>query len=153
MDGVKVIQLNEDHRLFLQGEFGNFRIYAIVTYTRPEIIPSSVKKISSTHFQANVAIESSPGTMEECEVAFRAPIAPYANVRAAKYGMHFDSFEFAGAGPGTESFVCDLSFITNQAENCPPIPLKVEYIGIAKSERREAQDRLGEGHEKLQKIW
>lgn len=152
MAGVKVIRLSEDHRLFLQGQFGGFRIYILVTHTRAEIIPGSVQPISLTHFVAVIRLELSPGTLTEHQIVFRAPLLPYTDVRATSYGLFPDSFEFRGPGPGTESFPCNLSFLLHYAENSPPIPLRVEYIGITKSEKREAHDRLGEGHEKLQKL-
>lgn len=151
MDDVKVIRISEDHRLFLQGEFGGFRIYSLVTHSRAEVIPKSIRKISSTHFVSTVKFEFTPGSVTEHEIFFRSPI-PFADVRATSYGIFPDSFEFRGSGPGTESFPCNLSFILIDAENCPSIPLRIEYIGIAKSAKREAQDRLSEGHEKLQKL-
>lgn len=152
MTSVKEVRLSEDHRLFLQGEFGGFRIYTLVTHPRAEIVPQSVRRIYSTHFVSSVRLELTPGSITEHEIVFRAPMFPFSDVRATKYGLFPDSFEFRGAGPGTESFPCSLSFLLHYAENCPLLPLFVEYIGIAKSEKREAQDRLGEGHEKLQKL-
>lgn len=152
MEGVKAIRVSEDHRLFLQGEFGGFRIYSLVTHSRAEVVPQSVRQISSDHFVSSVRFEFSPGSITEYEIAFRTPIFPFADVRATRYGLFPDSFEFRGAGPGTVSFPCGLSFLLHYAENCPSIPLRIEYIGIAKSKKREAQDRLGEGHEKLQKL-
>ncbi len=152
MEGVKAIRVSEDHRLFLQGEFGGFRIYSLVTHARAEVVPQSVRPISSTHFVSSVRFEFTPGSITEHEIAFRTPIFPFADVRATRYGLFLDSFEFRGAGPGTESFPCSLSFLLHYAENCPSIPLRIEYIGIAKSAKREAHDRLGKGHEKLQKL-
>jgi len=152
MDGVKIIRLSEDHRLFLQGGFGRFRIYFLVTHTRVEIVTQSVRRLSPTHFSAVLKLELAPNTLTEHEVTFHAPLLPYSDVRATCYGLFPDAFQFRSVGPGTESFPCDLSFLLHQAENCPSIPLRVEYIGIAKSEKREAQDRLGKGHEKLQKL-
>lgn len=151
MNGVTAIRTSEDHRLLLQGEFGSFRIYTLVTHSRAEVIPQSVRRISATHFGSVVKLELKPGSITEHEIVFRAPI-PYTDVQATRYGLFPDSFQFHGDGPGTESFPCNLSFLLHYAENCPLIPLRVNYIGIAKAEKREAQDRLGEGHEKLQKL-
>jgi len=151
MEGIKAIQTSEDHRLLLQGQFGGFRIYSLVTHSRAEVVPRSVRKISSTHFVSSVKFEFTPGAITEHEIAFRPPYL-FTDVRASQYGLFPDCFEFRGAGPGTESFPCNLSFLLLYAENCPLIPLRIEYIGIAKSAKREAQDRLGEGHEKLQKL-
>ncbi|MGQ0689891.1 MAG: hypothetical protein ACT4NK_14145 [Limnobacter sp.] len=152
MEGVKEIRVSDDHRLFMQGEYGGFRIYFLVTHSRAEVLPQSVRQISSTHFIAWVRLELTRGSITEHEIIFRTPIFPFADVRATKYGLFPDSFEFRGAGPGTEKFPCSLSLLLNYAENCPSIPLRVEYIGIVKSAKREAHDRLGEGHEKLQKL-
>lgn len=152
MDGIKAIRVSEDHRVLLQGEFGGFRIYALVTHSRAEIVPQSVRPISSTHFLSSVKLELTPDSITEHEIAFRAPILPYTDVRATCYGLFPDSFEFRNSCPGTESFPCSLSFLLHYAENCPSIPLRVAYIGIAKSEKREAHNRLSEGHEKLQKL-
>ncbi len=115
-------------------------------------VPLSVRRLSPTHFASSVRLELAPRTITEHEIVFRAPILPYADVRATCYGLFPDSLEFCGSGHGTEKFPCNLSFLLNYAENCPLIPLRVKYIGIAKSEKREAQDRLGEGHKKLQKL-
>ncbi|QPR32252.1 hypothetical protein I6G96_14715 [Delftia acidovorans] len=152
IDGVKKIHINEDHRLFLQGEFGGFRIYYLVTHSRAEVVPQSVRQISSHHFVSSVRFELTPGSITEHEIFFRTPIFPFADVRATRYGLFPDSFEFRGGCPSTESFPCSLSFLLHYAENCPSVPLRIEYIGIAKSAKREAQDRLGKGHEKLQKL-
>lgn len=152
MEGIKAISPSEGHRLLLQGEFGGFRIYTLVTHSRAEIVPQSVRRMSATYFASSVKLELTKGSITEHEIVFRAPILPYVDVRANCYGLVPDSFEFVCPGPSTESFPCDLSFLLYYAENCPLIPLLVNYIGIAKSEKREAQDRLGEGHEKLQKL-
>lgn len=136
MGDVKVIRISEDHRLFFQGEFGGFRIYSLVTHSRAEVIPKSIRKISSTHFVSTVKFEFTPGSVTEHEIFFRSPI-PFADVRATSYGIFPDSFEFRGSGPGTESFPCNLSFLLIYAENCPSIPLRIEYIGIAKSPNRQ----------------
>lgn len=152
MDGVKEIRVSEDHRLFLQGEFGGFRIYYLVTHSRAEVVPESVRRISAERFVSSIRFELMPGLITKHEVVFRAPILPFVDVRATKYGLFPDSFEFKVLGPRTESFPCSLSFLQHYAENCPSIPLRIEYIGIAKSAKREAQDRLGEGHEKLQRL-
>lgn len=151
IEGFKVIRVGEDHRLFLQGEFGGFRMYFLVTHSRVEVVPSSVRKISPTHFVSIVKFEFTSGSVMECKILFRTPI-PFSDVRATRYGIFPDSFEFRGAGPGTETFPCSLSFLLMHAENCPSIPLRIAYIGIAKSAKREAQNRLGDGHEKLQKL-
>lgn len=156
VDGVienfQEIKISEDHRLFLQGEFGKFRIYYLVTHTRFEVIPESVKKVSPSHFFSRVKIQTNKEEIRDFGVLFRAPIVPFFDVRACSYGMFPDSFEFLLADSHTEKFPCDLSFYQYCMEDGPAIPLKVEYIGIAKSEKREAQDRLGKGHEKLQKM-
>lgn len=152
MDGVKAVRVSDDHRVFLQGEFGGFRIYVLVKHPRAEVVPMSVQRISETHFRSLVRFEMSPDVISEHEVVFRAPILPFEAVRAHTYGLFPDSFEFIGAGRGTECFPCHLSFILGYAENAPHIPLDVRYIGVAKAAGREAQDRLGEGHEKLQRM-
>lgn len=146
----KAVRTSPDHRIFLQGQFGDFRIYFLVLHSRPEVVPASVRRISENHFLASIRLEQAGKTFTEHEVAFRAPLVAYHQVRATSYGLFPDAFEFSGSGPGTESFICDLTFLTHQAENAPQIPIKVRYIGIAKAEGREAEDRLGEGHEKLQ---
>jgi hypothetical protein len=153
IDGIHVEPLSEDHRLLLQGEFGGFRVYCLTTHTRPEVIPESVNQISETHFSAALRLELHPNVVTEHQVVFRAPILPFRSLRAVAYGLYPDCFEFKGySGPGAENFICDLTFLTHYAENAPKIPLQVRYIGIAKAPSREAQDRLGEGHEKLQKL-
>ena len=152
MEGVKLIQVNEDHRLFLRGEFGGFRIYMLVTHPIVEIIPDTVKLISDTHFIASLKLELSPGVMSEHKVIFRAPILPFYNVRATEYGIFPDAFEFKLPLDRIERFPCNLNFLQEFAENSPVIPLCVRYVGIVKSKQREAHDRLGKGHEKLQML-
>jgi hypothetical protein len=93
-----------------------------------------------------------PNEVTEHEVVFLAPILPYRDVKAAIYGLYPDSFAFEGHTGGRETFICDLTFLTQYAKNSPPIPLNVRYVGIAKAPNREAQHRLGEGHEKLQAL-
>ncbi len=152
LDELKIIQVSNDHRLFLEGEFGKFRIYCLTSHTRPEVIPDSVRLLSSDHFSAMLELELMPGEVSRHEVVFRLPYLSIDEVKSATYGLYPDSFAFIKRGFGPNIHVCDLSFLTLYAENAPLIPLKVEYIGIAKAEAREAPDRLGEGHEKLQKL-
>ena len=123
----------------------------MVTHTRVEVIPESVRRLSATHFASSVRVELSLGSITQHDITFRAPVSCI-DVKAARYGLFFDSFQFRDSGPRAESFPCNLSFLLHHAENCPLIPLRVNYIGIAKAEKREAQDRLGKGHDKLQKL-
>ena len=142
IDGVRTIQLSEDHRLFLKGEFGKFKIYFLVNHTRFEIIPDSVKKISDRQFSATIKVELNEGEITNHNVEFNTPILPFNQVRAYTYGLTPDSFEFNVPGHKNECFFCDLSFLRDFGINPPIIPLKVVYIGIAKAEKREAHDRL-----------
>ncbi|MGG6101230.1 MULTISPECIES: hypothetical protein [Pantoea] len=151
MDGVKEISLSKDRLLQLQGEFGDFKIYHLVTHSRVMIVPESVCKLCPSSFKANVRFELTPGDITEKTITFW-PRFKFTDVRAVNFGLFPDSFGFTGDWEGTKAFPCDLSFLLNFAELHPPIPCRVEYIGIAKAEGREAQDRLGEGHDKLQTL-
>lgn len=70
LDGVQVEQLTENHRLFLEGEFGKFRIYCLVTHTRPEIVPESVSLLSDTHFSAVLRLELRPDIITDIKLCF-----------------------------------------------------------------------------------
>ncbi|WP_454877421.1 hypothetical protein [Serratia inhibens] len=152
IQGTKTIQINDDHRLHLSGEFGGFRIYLLVNHTRAEVIPETVRQVSRTHFIATVKLELFPNKITEHEIHFRAPVTSFSGVRARRYGLFPDSFEFKVNSPKTETYPCSLHFLQHFAENCPLIPLNIQYIGITKSENREAHHRLEKGHEKLQKL-
>ena len=151
--GIKVLQVQDDERLFLEGQFGGFRLYCLVTHTRPEVIAGSVRRLSDEHFAAVLRLELAPGKASDHDVVFRSPLVPVVEVTDGAYGLYPDAFVFRHpARLGSEAFVCDLSLLTLYAENAPIIPLQVHYIGIAKAEGRTAEDRLGEGHPKLQSL-
>jgi len=153
IDGVKMIELGDNHRLFLEGEFGGYRLYCIVTHARPEIIPDSVRWVGEKHFAASLRLELKPGEVTTHDVVFKTPIEDHRLLEVNTYGLFPDAFAFRKASSTvTESYICDASFLTNCAQNAPLLPLHVRYIGIAKAANREAHNRLGEGHEKLQDL-
>lgn len=152
IDGVKTIRVDEDSLVHLSGEFGGFRLYCLVSYPRAEIVPESVKRVSETSFASKIRLELIPGQVADHEVVLRSPLDPPWEVRAAESELFPDAFAFSSDNYGDQFYRCDLSFLSICAETCPKIPLRIEYIGIAKGEKRGAHNRLGDGHEKLQKI-
>lgn len=149
---VKTIKIDENNLLHLEGEFGNFKIYFLVTHTRAEIIPHSVTRIHENYFKATLKLELTNNKLSEHDVTFKCPLLPYTSVISFAPGILHDSFAFINHRGGKDIFQCDLTFMQNYAMDCPTIPLKIEYIGVAKAPSREAHERLGEGHEKLQKM-
>jgi len=155
-DELYVHQLNEDHRIFFQGDFTGFHMYALVTHTKFKVNKDSVKLIDHYSFKAEIIFEKETGEEITKLVEFNSPLIPISSVTACKYGRDYDSFEFSfynNSENKNEKFICDLSFVTNHVKNLDyKVPLCVEYIGMAARNGRTAQDRLGEGHNKLQDI-
>lgn len=152
VDELKIRRVADDHRVFLQGQFGGFRLYLIVTHTRFSVAQCSVYRISDTHFIAKLRCELQRGQHSEHEVAFRTPILPFSSVTECANGPTADSFDFRLASGGSERFPCDLTFLTHYGENPPRVPLEVEYVGMTSAPGREAHNRLGDGHNKLQHV-
>jgi hypothetical protein len=154
-DEIRVHQIADGHRVFLQGQFGGFRLYLVVTHSRFTIASDSVQRISETHFTATVRCELERSERSQHEVTFFCPpqLLPFSYVTECTYGHTPDSFEFRRAGAkGSERFPCDLTFLTRYGENPPQVPLEIEYVGMTSAPGREAQHRLGEGHKKLQLV-
>ncbi|EKO3819885.1 hypothetical protein NTH40_001403 [Vibrio harveyi] len=149
-----VHQLDHEHRLFFHGDFSGFHAYALVTHTKFKVIKDSVALVNQFCFKAKLIYENINGEELSEIVTFRSPIFPISAVTACKYGREYDCFEFSFAGQKVkEKFPCDLVFVTQYAEDLSlPIPLCIEYIGMAAKNGRTALDRLGEGHEKLQAL-
>jgi len=147
-----VHQLDHEHRLLFHGDFTRFHTYALVTHTKFKINKDSVTIINPYFFQAELISESTEGGELTELITFRSPIFPITDVAACKYGRDYDCFELTLFGQEvTQKFPCDLVFVTQYAEELSsPIPLCIEYIGMAARNGRTAQERLGEGHEKLQ---
>mgnify|MGYP000089848793 FL=1 len=149
---TKII-LEGNKNLYISGNFDNFRMYMLALYDRFEIIHNSVKILDKSHFSAKIFF---PSTKVEQEIEFISPLPfPLENVElsVSSFSDYWnDTFSFKYKGH-TENIICDLSFLTLYGKNLPQsITLDIQYIGIAKSQNRLAQDRLGEGHDKLQKI-
>lgn len=151
-DELKVHQVSDDHRVYMQGEFGGFHLYLITNHTRFEISRGSTQRLSDTHFKAEIRMGTTEEDRSSAEIAFRSPLTPFSDVGECIYGRVPDAFQFYLHGGRKQRFPCDLTFMTQYAENAPKIPLEVMYIGIAQKNGRQAHHRLGEGHEKLQKI-
>jgi hypothetical protein len=140
--------------LFLEGDLTGFHAYVIATHTRFTVVQGSVAATSHQSFRAQISMELTPLVPTEHIVNFRSPLLPLTHVSAAKRGRNFDGFELCLRGDRYEKFTCDLSFMIGYRlpKQLPPIPLNIEYIGIAATSERTAQKRLGEGHEKLQEL-
>ena len=149
-----VHQKNEDHRIFFHGNFKGFHTYLIVTHTKFRIIEGSVIQTDHDKFRAKIYYEHKDGTPLTKIVDFNSPLLPIRSVSACKYGRDYDSFELElYNGYASQKFICDFTFMASYALNLDfLIPLKVEYIGMAAENGRTAQERLGEGHEKLQTV-
>ncbi|EOX3951414.1 hypothetical protein ACNUCD_004652 [Vibrio alginolyticus] len=155
-DALVVHERKDEPRLFLHGDFSGFHMYAIVTHTKFKVNSSSVRLIDSKYFQAEVLFENEAGECLSRIITFSSPIypAPLFSVSACKYGRDYDSFElgFLG-GAKNQKFPCDIVFITRYSTDFNyDVPLKVKYIGMSAKNGRTAEQRLGEGHSKLQKI-
>ena len=153
-DELYIHQLNEDHRLFFHGDFSGFHTYLIVTHTKFRIIPESVKQTDHDKFQAKIYYESEDGIGQTQTVNFNSPILPIRSVSPCKYGRDFDSFELTFPhGQPSQKYMCNLTFLTSYATNLDcHFPLKIEYVGMSAKNGRTAQERLGEGHNKLQTV-
>ncbi|WP_105188980.1 hypothetical protein [Pseudoalteromonas sp. T1lg48] len=153
-DELYVHQESHDHRLFFHGDFSGFHAYALVTHTKFKVNKDSVRLLDEISFEAELIFENELGEERSQLTKFDSPLLPLSDVAACKYGRDYDSFEFSFAnGAANQKFPCDLVFVTNYAKNLEySIPLCIEYIGMAAKNGRTAQDRLGEGHEKLQTI-
>lgn len=153
-DDLYVHQLNEDHRLFFYGNFTGFHTYLIVTHTKFKVIPESVRQTGYDKFEAKIAYEAEDGKKQAQLIKFNSPLLPIRSVKPCKYGRDYDSFELEPLnGYASQKFHCNLSFITAYGTNLDaPVPLKIEYIGMAAKNGRTAQERLGEGHDKLQLV-
>lgn len=153
-DELYVHQLNEDHRLFFHGDFTRFHTYLIVTHTKFRVIPESVKQTAYDKFESQIYFESEAGKGKIQLIKFNSPLLPIRSVKPCKYGRDYDSFELElFNGYASQKFYCNLSFITGYGTNLEaPVPLKIEYIGMAAKNGRTAQERLGEGHDKLQLV-
>lgn len=151
VNNLTTITLKDNQKLYLAGNFDNFRMYVLALYDRFELIPDSTKILDKSHFSAKIFF---PTTKIEKEIEFISPF-PLENVElsVSSYSDYWnDGFSFKYR-EHTENIICDLSFLSLYGKNLPDsITLDVQYIGIAKSQNRLAQDRLGEGHEKLQEI-
>lgn len=139
-----------NQRLHMTGDFNDFRMYMLALHDRFSIVSGSIKTLDESHFSAKIRFSN---TNIEQEIKFKSPLT----LKNVKLGITSfsecwnDSFSFTH-NENTQNVVCDLGFLTQYGELLEPIKLDVQYIGIAKSEGRQAQDRLSEGHEKLQKI-
>lgn len=153
-DELYIHQSNDDNRLFFYGDFSGFHSYLIVTHTKFRVIPESVKRTGYDCFQARIYFEDEDGNSVAQVVNFTSPLFPIRSVVACKYGRDFDSFELGlYDGQVSQKFACNLLFISSYAADLEaPIPVKVEYIGMAAKNGRTAQERLGEGHYKLQTV-
>jgi len=153
-DELYVHQLNKDHRLFFHGDFSGFHTYCLVTHTKFKIIEGSVIQTGHDKFQAKIYYELENGKSSTKVVGFNSPILPMRSVSACKYGRDLDSFELdLFNGYSSQKYICDLSFMISYATNLDfLIPLEIEYIGMAAKNGRTAQERLGEGHKKLQSV-
>ncbi|MCP1340555.1 hypothetical protein NJR55_13295 [Idiomarina sp. M1R2S28] len=153
-DQLYVHQESEDHRLFFYGNFKGFHTYALVTHTKFKINKDSVRLLDESSFEAELIFEDEEGDEKSQLTRFGSPMAPLSNVSACKYGRDYDCFEFSFSnGAANQKFPCDLVFVTHYAKDLKySIPLCIEYIGMAAKNGRTAQDRLGEGHDKLQTI-
>lgn len=146
--------VNKNKNIHMTGNFNNFRLYMLALYDRFEIIPESIKILDNLHFSAKIRFIEK-GNVQE--IKFRSP---YQGISLEEVKISVGSSNgYCNDGlifkhnDLTENIVCDIKFLTIYGQNIlEPIELDIRYIGIAKSKNRLAQDRLSEGHEKLQEI-
>lgn len=149
---LKVHQISPDHRVFMHGQFEGFHLYGIATHGRFEIAPGSVRRIDEQQFVAHLNFETARGKQTWTDVTFNSPLLPFESVTHCTYGSVPDSFEIALFNKPPQRFQCSLSFFRGYATDAPPPALELVYFGMAEKNGRQAYNRLGEGHEKLQQV-
>jgi hypothetical protein len=151
LDGLMVCHDGDDHRIFFEGDFSGFHLYLIVTHPRLEIVPGTVKLIERNLIEATIAYNDSSSVVNQT-IRFESPLIPILDVKECRYGRNWEAFELCGPSGHQEKLVLDLSFYSFYSLNGKNLPLQIEYIGIAAKNGRQAHDRLGEGHQKLDKV-
>lgn len=151
-DDLRIQQINEDHRVFLKGIFKDFHLYLIVNHTRFYVKENSPRIISENSFEATILYKDKLNLEVAAKVCFHSPLAPLRNVVSCTHGDRPDAFELIFDNGKSEKFPLDLSLLNHYANNAPTVDVELRYIGIAIRNGRQAHDRLGEGHKKLQLI-
>ena len=151
-DGFSAIHLPSDEQVLLQGDFSGFHLYLIVVHSRFLVVPGSVRMHAGGRFSAEVYYEANDIRWHSVKLWFHCPFGSVASVRECTFAAHSDAFEFRLGDGKSIKVHCSLTFLTQYCTRKLSIPAKVEYIGIAAKQGREAHMRLVAGHEKLQKI-
>lgn len=153
-DIVTIYDENNNRKTYMIGNFDDFRVYMLALYDRFEIVPDSIKILDKCHFSAKIR-SIKKNNVQEITFTFPYNDISLENIELTigSFSGHWnDGFIFKYNGH-EEKIICDIKFLATYGKNVlDPIRLDIQYIGIAKSKDRLAQDRLGDGHEKLQKI-
>lgn len=154
-DGETVCQVDDEHEAglhlsYFSGDFSDFHLYAIVTHTKISIKPGSTSIKSSSEFEATIEYRSEDGELLSRVTKFKSPYPEVVSVGETKYGVELNAFSFKTPDGKDQRFPCNLPFMANFSDFV--MPLRVEYIGMAAKNGRTADERLADGHEKLQAL-
>ena len=157
-DGMGVIEITDDERALLYGDFSGFHLYAIVTHTKFRVDPSSVRLMKGNRFAAGIYFESMDnGRAPACQsrtltLWFNSPVLNAEHVEACSYGAEPNGFAFHVPGHGVQKFLCDLALVTGFSTRPVTIAAKIEYIGKSVRGGWEVHNRFQGGHNKLDTV-